>query len=168
MNVKTDDVFFVPSGTIHAVGKGALIAEIQENSDLTYRLYDYDRIDRDGKKRELHIDKALDCACLKASKTPVQPMRVLKYKNGWASELLCRCRYFNVERILLNTERQKQMVTFATSSLSFAVMLCMKGCGTVIYKNGMLPFFKGDCIFVPAGIDGIKVHGTAQLLKVSC
>ena len=58
--VKKDDLFFIEAGTIHAIGAGALVAEIQENSNLTYRLYDYDRVGKDGKKRELHIDKALD------------------------------------------------------------------------------------------------------------
>ena len=62
--IHKDDLFFIPAGTIHAIGAGALVAEIQESSNLTYRLYDYDRIGKDGKKRELHIDKALDVADL--------------------------------------------------------------------------------------------------------
>ena len=65
--VKKNDVFYIEAGTIHAIGKGVLIAEIQENSNLTYRLYDYNRVDKMGKKRELHIDKALDVAKLSAS-----------------------------------------------------------------------------------------------------
>ena len=75
------------------------MAEIQENSNLTYRLYDYDRVGKDGKKRELHIDKALDVANLKSSAEPKQPLRVLKYRQGIASELLTRCKYFEVYRI---------------------------------------------------------------------
>ena len=94
--VKKDDLFFIEAGTIHAIGAGALVAEIQENSNLTYRLYDYDRVGKDGKKRELHIDKALDVANLKASADPKQPLRVLKYRQGVASELLTRCKYFEV------------------------------------------------------------------------
>lgn len=86
--VKKDDLFFIGAGTIHAIGAGALVAEIQENSNLTYRLYDYDRVGKDGKKRELHIDKALDVANLKGSAEPKQPLRVLKYRQGIASELL--------------------------------------------------------------------------------
>ncbi|WP_343309027.1 class I mannose-6-phosphate isomerase [Blautia wexlerae] len=65
--IHKDDLFFIPAGTIHAIGAGALVAEIQESSNLTYRLYDYDRIGKDGKKRELHIDKALDVADLHGS-----------------------------------------------------------------------------------------------------
>ena len=70
--IHKDDLFFIPAGTIHAIGAGALVAEIQESSNLTYRLYDYDRIGKDGKKRELHIDKALDVADLHGSAEPRQ------------------------------------------------------------------------------------------------
>ena len=96
--IRKDDVFYIEAGTVHAIGAGALIAEIQENSNLTYRLYDYNRIDKDGKKRELHIDKALAVADLKGAAEPRQPMRLLRYRRGCASELLCRCKYFQVEK----------------------------------------------------------------------
>lgn len=76
------------------IGAGCLIAEIQESSNLTYRLYDYNRVGKDGKKRELHIEKAMEVANLKSSATPRQPMRVLRYKNGSASGLLTRCKFF--------------------------------------------------------------------------
>ncbi len=168
VSVKKDDVFYIPSGTIHAIGAGALIVEIQENSNLTYRLYDYDRVDKNGKKRPLHVDKALAVANLNGCTTPRQPMRVLKYQLGWASELLCRCPYFQVERIILNTEINHHMVTLQIGSISFNVLLCVGGCGVMFYKNEALPFFKGDCIFVPANSVSMHIHGKASLLKVSC
>ena len=68
--IHKDDLFFIQAGTVHAIGAGALVAEIQENSNLTYRLYDYDRVGKDGKKRELHVDKALQVANLKSSAEP--------------------------------------------------------------------------------------------------
>ena len=166
--IKKDDVFYIEAGTIHAIGAGALIAEIQENSNLTYRLYDYDRIDKNGKKRPLHVDKALEVANLDSSASPRQPMRVLKYRQGYASELLCRCRYFQVERILLNTETNHNMITFRVGDTSFNVFLCVGGCGVMFFGNESLPFFKGDCIFIPAESMEIKIHGKASLLKVSC
>ena len=166
--IKKDDVFYIEAGTIHAIGAGALIAEIQENSNLTYRLYDYDRIDKNGKKRPLHVDKALEVANLESSVSPRQPMRVLKYQPGWASELLCRCKYFQVERIILNTETNQNMVTMQVGSTSFNVLLCIGGCGVILFDNEALPFFKGDCIFVPADSALMHIQGKASLLKVSC
>ncbi len=166
--IKKDDVFLINSGTVHAIGAGALIAEIQESSNLTYRLYDYNRVGKDGKKRELHIDKALDVANLKAADNPRQPMRVLKYRRGWASELLMRCKYFQTERIILNTETTHEMVDFKTNETSFQVFLCISGCGTIIGDGFSLSLFKGDCVFIPADSVSFKLHGNAQMLKVSC
>ena len=82
--VHRDDVFFIKPGTVHAIGAGALIAEIQESSNLTYRLFDYNRVDKNGRKRELHIEKALAVVDTHGSAQPKQPMRVLKYRRGFA------------------------------------------------------------------------------------
>lgn len=167
--IKENDVFFIEAGTIHAIGAGALIAEIQQKSNLTYRLYDYDREDKNGNKRELHIEKALDVAKLQASDEPTQPIRVLQYEPGCAKELLCRCKYFQVERILLNTDRHRNMVEYFADEISFKVLLCVSGCGTIFWgKSNSLSFFKGDCIFVPANSEVLKIHGRAQFLSVSC
>ena len=169
VKVNKDDVFYIEAGTVHAIGAGALIAEIQENSNLTYRLYDYGRTDKNGRQRPLHIDKALETANMKGSAEPRQPMRVLKYHKGWATELLCRCKYFQVERMLLNTERCREMAEFQTGSNSFQVLLCVSGCGVISGASyGAVNFFKGDCVFVPADSVPLKIHGRAQLLKVSC
>ncbi len=170
VKINSDDVFYIEAGTIHAIGAGALIAEIQESSNLTYRLYDYNRLDKNGKPRELHIDKALDVANLHESPEPGQPLRVLKYRPGCASELLCRCKYFQVERWLINTERCRDMVDFSTGSNSFNVLLCTNGCGALFEtKSGdTIRFFRGDCIFIPANSVELKIHGRAKFLRVSC
>lgn len=167
--IRKDDVFYIEAGTIHAVGAGALIAEIQESSNLTYRLYDYDRIDKNGQKRELCLDKALAVANLKESPPPRQGLRVLRYSPGCATEFLCRCKYFQVERMLINTERLREMVSFQTTGVSFQALLCIGGCGTIFFGDyEEIHFFKGDCIFVPANSVAMKIHGKAQLLQVSC
>ena len=167
--VKKDDVFYIEAGTVHAIGAGALIAEIQENSNLTYRMFDYNRRDKNGNLRELHIDKALQVVNLESSAEPKQPMRVFKYRCGYASELLCRCKYFEVERWLLNTERYKGMADIQSGSNSFVVLLCTNGCGSLIEDDGeTINFFKGDCIFIPANSVPMKLHGNAKLLKVNC
>lgn len=163
--IHKDDVFFIPAGTIHAIGAGALVAEIQENSNLTYRLYDYDRVGKDEKKRELHVEKALDVAKLESSAEPKQPLRVLKYRQGVASELLCRCKYFEVYRMLVNTER-RQKVHYRADEVAFRVLLCVNGCGTISYDGGTITFYKGDCIFVPADSAMLTIHGQAQFLDV--
>lgn len=163
-----NDVFLVEAGTVHAIGAGILLAEIQESSNVTYRLYDYDRADRFGRKRTLHVDRALDVTRLTASASPRQPLRVLKYRNGCAEELLGRCRYFQVERMLLNTEIQRNLVEYQTDSNSFHALLCIDGCGVLFGERVMIPFFKGDCVFVPAESIPLKLHGKAQLLNVSC
>ena len=160
-----NDVFFIEAGTIHAIGAGALIAEIQESSNLTYRLYDYDRVDKDGKKRPLHIEKALAAANLRSSAEPAQPMRVLRYQPGCARELLCRCRYFEVSRMLVNTER-RQKVTFRADPVSFRVLLCVDGCGTVSFGSRIYKIYKGDCLFVPADSVEMCLHGQLQLLDI--
>lgn len=165
--IKKDDLFFVEAGTIHAIGAGALIAEIQESSNLTYRLYDYNRIDKSGNRRELHIEKALDVANLDACPEPRQPLRVLRYCKGCATELLCRCEYFQVHRMIVNTERCREMVSYQADSTSFRVLLCTSGCGTIYFgTTESLRFFKGDCIFVPSNSVDIKIHGNAQFLDV--
>lgn len=164
--VKKNDLFYIKAGTVHAIGAGALIAEIQENSNLTYRLYDYDRIDKNGKKRELHIDKGLAVAELKAAIEPRQPLRVLKYRRGCASELLCRCKYFEVYRMLINTERCRERVEYQADSTSFRVLLCTHGCGCLRVGDEIQEFFKGDCIFVPANSEKTRIHGQVQLLDI--
>lgn len=167
--VKKDDLFYMEAGTIHAIGAGALIAEIQENSNLTYRLYDYDRVDKDGNKRQLHIDKALEVSNLEGNAKPHQPLRVLKYRPGCATELLCRCKYFEVHRMMINTERCHNMVDYQSDASSFRVLLCTTGCGMIQVENGEdICFFKGDCIFVPANSAAMKIHGKAQFLDVRC
>ncbi len=168
--VKKGDMFFIPAGTVHAIGKGCLIAEIQESSDLTYRLYDYNRVDKDGKLRPLHIEKALEVANLNEVDSPHQPMEVYKFRPGRASQLLARCKYFQTERMVVNTERIKELADFRTGSSTFQVLLCYSGCGTITDEDygTSTNFFKGDCIFVPANSSSLKIHGKAEFLRIRC
>ena len=166
--VHSDDIFFIKPGTVHAIGAGALIAEIQESSNLTYRLFDYNRVDKNGKKRELHIEKALAVVNMQGSARPKQPLRVLKYRRGYAAEMLCRCKYFQVERVLVNTERCRELASFQSNSDSFQVLLCTNGCGVMTFGDGeVLQIFRGDCVFLPADSVEVKVHGKLQILVVS-
>lgn len=166
VDVHKNDLFFIEPGVIHSIGKGIVIAEIQQNSDLTYRLYDYDRVDKNGKKRELHIKKALDVVNLNAVNTPRQPMRVLKYSKGKADELLTRCKYFEVHRMLINTQNTRSFAEFKSDSLSFRVLLSIDGCCVINYNNETIYVYKGDCIFVPANSVNMRIHGKISFLDI--
>lgn len=166
--VKKGDIFFVEPGTIHAIGAGVLIAEVQTNSNLTYRLYDYERLDGNGKERELHIKKGLDVLNYKSSLTPRQPLRVLHYKPGCAMEQLFRSSHFVAERMLLNTKRRSSLPSFQTDQHSFQVLLCVDGCGSLICRDIHIEIFKGDCIFIPANSVPYQLHGQMELLRVRC
>ena len=107
-------------------------------------------------------------ADLKGGKEPKQPLRVLRFKRGYATELLCRCKYFQTERMLLNTERWRDGAAFQTGINSFKVLLCTEGVGTIVSETESLQFIKGDCIFVPAESEVLRLHGKAQLLTVEC
>lgn len=168
VSIKKDDIFFIPAGTVHAICKGALIAEIQENSNITYRLYDYDRVDNCGNKRQLHIKKALDVMNYSMASSPRQPLRVKRFNNGFCAELLCRCKYFQVERFIINTERTRKMAYYKTESNSCSIMLCTEGCGVIFWNGGMIDFYRGDCIFIPANSVELKLHGVSKSLMIGC
>jgi len=169
IKVRKDDIFFIEPGTVHAIGAGILIAEIQESSNLTYRLYDYERKDKNGKKRELHIDKALEVINYKGGILPRQPLRILRYAPGCAIEFLCRCEYFQVERMLINNRDIKKGFFIETNSNSFQVLLCIDGEGILVDDFGeSLKFRKGDCIFIPANSTRMNLKGKAQLLRTGC
>lgn len=166
--IEKDQVFYIEPGQVHAIGAGALIAEIQQNSNITYRLYDYDRLDKNGQPRPLHIEKALDVIRFESSREPRQPIRVLRYQPGCASELLCRCKHFQVERLLVNTDSPKELSFLRPLIRSFQVLLCIEGQGVLSAEDEELAFRKGNCIFIPAGSPPLKLKGNVQLLKVNC
>lgn len=170
VKVKKDDVFFIEPGCVHAIGKGILLAEIQQSSDITYRMYDYNRRDKNGQMRELHVEKALDVVNLKAAKEPRQPMRVLQYSPGCATELLCRCKYFQVERLLVNTFAADYGMRLNAQEETFLVLVCVDGSGYMQSVKGTdkIKIRKGDCIFVPAGKGCYQICGKMQFLKVRC
>lgn len=103
VEIHRGDVFLIESGTVHAIGAGAMIVEIQESSNLTYRMYDYHRLGKDGKPRELHIAKALDVVDLRRKPLPEQLQREREEHDGYSVELLEQCKYFRTERLRLDT-----------------------------------------------------------------
>lgn len=98
MHPKCGDYFFVKAGTVHAIGRGNLIVEVQQTSNLTYRLYDYNRRDLNGKKRELQIEKALDVLDYDVEIERIEKLKYVRYHNGFPEELLCDCAFLKLTR----------------------------------------------------------------------
>ncbi|MDE5582771.1 MAG: mannose-6-phosphate isomerase, class I [Ruminococcus sp.] len=160
--IKKGDLFFIPSGTVHAIGKGTVIAEIQENSNVTYRVYDYDRTDGNGLKRELHTEKALDVMNL--SPTLKKNFHDDFYDCGkYSRKTLCVCDYFRTEKIDI-----RESYFFEVGDDSFQVLLCIDGSAVIKSRYGQSPVLKGECFFIPSGMGKTEIHGSAEFLKVSC
>ena len=153
--VKKGDVFFIEAGTVHAIGKGALIAEIQQNSNCTYRVYDYGRVGKDGKPRELHIDKAVDVSNTIPPKYDIKPMGDEIESNGNISQLLTKCDLFTVDRYQITSD-----ITLTADADSFNHILVTDGNGEIDGK----PAKKGDSYFVPAGYGDYTVKGDIEII----
>lgn len=150
--VQKGDVLFIESGTIHAIGKGILIAEIQQNSNVTYRVYDYGRVGKDGKKRDLHIEKALAVT----NRVPI-----VKDKSSYPH--VADCDYFTVDKLNLDGTFMKKMEG-TVSGNSFASILFLDGEGTIKNDGETLSFKKGDSFFLTAGSGSYTVEGQCDAL----
>lgn len=154
-NVEAGDVYFLPAGRVHYIGKGVFLAEIQQTSDITYRIYDFDRTDDKGNKRELHTElalEAIDYAYHHQYKTPYSPKA-----NERTS--LVQCPYFHTGLISAT-----QTVERDYSSLdSFVIFICTEGSGRFEYPGGVLELTLGDCALVPAGVKGGRLVPDANL-----
>lgn len=166
VEVHKGDTYFVPAGTVHGIGAGILIAEIQESSNVTYRVYDYDRVDKNGQKRELHFDKAVRVMNMDVAPDVKQNPRLVKHYPGCSRELLCRCKYFETERIQVT-----KGFSFSVREESFQVLMCLDGYGQVETMDSdqkPMRFCKGETMFLPAGIGRCLVVGDATVLKIRC
>lgn len=155
VKVKKGDLFFIEAGTVHAIGKGTLIAEIQQNSNSTYRVYDYGRLGKDGKPRELHIDKAVDVTVTKPPKYGTKPQGEPENISGGKKQLLTKCDLFTVYRYDCESE-----ITLNADNSSFNHILIIDGCGKINSRE----FKKGDSFFVPAGFGEYKIEGNAEII----
>ncbi len=150
--VHKGDVLFIEAGTIHAIGRDILLAEIQQNSNVTYRVYDYGRVGKDGRKRDLHIEKALAVT----NRTPV-------IKNSGSYPHVADCDYFTVDHVTLDGKMMK-MLEGTVSEESFASILILSGEGTITCHGETLPFRKGDSFFLTAGSGEYRIEGSADAL----
>ena len=139
--VKPGEWFFIEAGTVHAIGKGVVIAEVQQNSNLTYRLYDYGRVGADGKPRELHVEKGVKVSKLTA----------------YTPDKRTSCEYFSCKSIALSGSR-----AFTADKTSFVALVLMDGSLSVAGKT----YQKGDTVFVPAGYGDFTLEGEAKFVLV--
>lgn len=150
------NVYFLETGTVHAIGKGNVIAEIQQTSDITYRIYDWDRTDSKGKSRELHLNLALDAINYNPSTTQ---KKYLKEEN--TQNKITQSHYFSVNYIPLNGE-----ISMTKDTDVFRVYMCTEGEFSVLYANKKYNFKKGDTILLPAVLNEFSLEGKAELLEI--
>lgn len=154
--VKEGDVFFIETGSIHAIGAGIVLAEIQQTSDITYRVYDWDRVDANGNSRELHVDLALD-----AINYEKQNPKISYNKSENIDNLLVGCDFFTTNLIPLNGSKK----VFKSKDL-FYVYICTEGNFEIEFQKETLQFKKGDTILIPAFIQEYELKGNATLLEI--
>jgi len=147
LSVKPGDMIFVPAGVVHALLKGVMVYEVQQTSDTTYRVYDFDRIGDDGKYRELHTDKAIQVINFTEQPSPIftdQPID---------------CPYFSMEKIIV-TEKMD-----AITNGGFIIYCVIAGTGEIRYKEYIECLHPGDTVLIPACVDSFTVTGDLELLK---
>lgn len=158
--VTEGDTFFIPAGDVHAIGAGVLLAEIQQTSDVTYRIYDYDRKDSSGNTRDLHTDLALDAIDYKDTNEKVNYGKDIN-----KPVVLATCQYFETNILDLNKAYTRDVYVLN----SFVVYMCVGGSAIITCGNGQSESIaKGETVLIPAAIDNVTIEpkGEAKLLEV--
>ena len=156
VKAKPGDVFFLETGTVHAIGAGLVVAEIQQTSDITYRLYDFDRKDAQGNTRELHVDLALDAI----NYNKVETQKKYETKTN-TSNVVVDCPYFTTNFIPLENK-----VEVSKSGETFTVYMCIEGSFEIEYNGFKQSYIKGDTVLVPAEINAFILTGKASILEI--
>ena len=154
--VKQGDVFMLDTGTIHAIGAGIVIAEIQQTSDITYRVYDFDRVEANGKTRELHIDLALEAL----NYEKIQAQRFYSKTENIANEIV-NCNYFTTNFIPLDGN-----IEIHKNQTSFTVYMCVEGDFKLTFDNESYNYEKGVTVLIPAAITDFQLSGKASILEI--
>lgn len=156
VKVKSGDVFFLETGTVHAIGAGLVVAEIQQTSDITYRIYDFDRVDAQGNGRELHIDLALDAINYDKVDTYKEYNKEVNQSNG-----VVDCPYFTTNFVPLDG-----VISVEKSAESFTVYMCVEGSFELDYNDVKYSYKKGDTVLIPAEIKEFVLSGKASILEI--
>lgn len=155
--VAAGDSFYIPAGTVHALGAGVLVAEVQQNSDTVYRLYDYDRPGLDGKPRELHIEDSLRVIAYEGAGASRMTTEITE-KHTWLK--LAESPYFVVEKGLLSGSWE-----LSTSPESFVIHVVCEGSGSIKWAGSELPLSAGECLLIPAELGEYQLEGNATILR---
>lgn len=151
VDVKKGDCFLINSGLVHAICEGLIIAEIQQNSDVTYRVYDY------GRPREIHVEKSLEV--IDFDLKPERLVEDYKVFDGYKYTSLCKSEYFTIDKCVIdfkyNTSSNKNM---------FSIITCVDGKGIINYKGGTEVISKGDSILIPAQLGDYEIKGDLEIL----
>lgn len=156
VKVKSGDVFFLETGTVHAIGAGLVVAEIQQTSDITYRLYDFDRVDAQGATRELHVDLALDAINYNVVQTKKEYSKDVNESN-----VVVDCPYFTTNFIPLDGN-----ISVQKDGKSFTVYMCIDGEFEIQCNDAVYNYKKGDTLLIPAGISELIISGKASILEI--
>ncbi|WP_193554861.1 mannose-6-phosphate isomerase, class I [Halobacillus salinus] len=154
--VQPGDFYYVPSGTIHAIGAGIQILETQQSSDITYRVYDYDRVGSDGKKRELHLEKSLEVTNTPHEDPAIE--RTHSLEAGLRKETLTEETYFSVYHWTLDGTSQD------LKTETYQLMSVLEGEGEVVTDGKTFSIEKGDHFIIPATMDSFQLKGQAKLI----
>ncbi|MCI4667805.1 MAG: class I mannose-6-phosphate isomerase [Bacteroidia bacterium] len=152
---EADDVFFLPAGRVHTIGKGLLLAEIQQTSDITYRIYDFDRVGADGKKRELHVEEALDAIDYRF----YDDIKTTYQAENNKPVNLAKCPYFETNRLNLTGQISRNY----TGIDSFVIYVVTKGEGLLTYPEGQLSVSMGDAILLPSSIKEVSFSPNGEM-----
>ncbi|OQX99093.1 MAG: mannose-6-phosphate isomerase [Bacteroidetes bacterium 4572_128] len=157
-SVKEDDVFFIPSGRVHNIGEGILLAEIQQSSDITYRIYDFDRKDSNEKPRELHTELAKDAIDYKKYESYKTDYKIIKNKTS----KIINTNYFKTNILYFDKKIEKNY----NSIDSFIIFICLKNNFKIIYDNDKKVFIEeGETVLIPASLKNIDL---IPLKKMEC
>jgi mannose-6-phosphate isomerase len=156
IKVKQGDAFLLNTGTIHAIGAGIVIAEIQQTSDITYRVYDFDRVDANGNQRELHIDLALEAL----NYEKIETQRLYSKTENTSNEVV-DCKYFTTNYIPL-----QDVMEIHKNQNSFTVYMCVDGSFQITVDGENYNYQKGDTVLIPAALTDFQLSGKASILEI--
>ena len=151
IKVKKGDAFLINSGLVHAICSGLVIAEIQQNSDITYRVYDY------GRPREIHVEKSLDVIDFDLKTERL--VENFEEFEGYKFTSLCKSEYFTIDKCIIETNLKTR-----SKKNTFSIITCVEGNGVINYENGAETINKGDSILIPSKLGNYEIKGELELL----